>query len=43
MTYQDLGYNETLESYRIEENLDSFEVGRVIAEHKERYVVKTPE
>ncbi len=43
MTFQDLGYNDTLESYRIEENLDSFEVGRVIAEHKERYVVKTPE
>ncbi len=43
MTYQDLGYNDTLERYRIEENLDSFEVGRVISEHKERYVVKTPE
>ncbi len=43
MTYQDLGYNEILERYRIEENLDSFEVGRVISEHKERYVVKTPE
>jgi ribosome biogenesis GTPase len=43
MTYQDLGYNDTFESYRIEENLDSFKVGRVIAEHKERYVVKTPE
>lgn len=43
MTYQQLGYNNKLESYRIEENLDSFEVGRVIAEHKERYVVKTPE
>lgn len=43
MTYQDLGYTKTLENYRIEENLDSFEVGRVIAEHKDRYVVKTPE
>jgi ribosome biogenesis GTPase len=43
MTYQDLGYNDTFERYRIEENLDSFEVGRVISEHKERYVVKTPE
>jgi len=43
MTYQDLGYTSTLESYRIEKKLDSFEVGRIIAEHKDRYVVKTPE
>ena len=43
MTYQDLGYNDTLEKYRIDQNLDSFEVGRVILEHKERYVVRTPE
>jgi ribosome biogenesis GTPase len=42
MKYLDLGYNERLEKYRTEQNLDSFEVGRVIAEHKERYVVKTP-
>lgn len=38
----DLGYSDKLENYRTEQNLDSFEVGRVIAEHKERYVVKTP-
>ncbi|WP_282078915.1 ribosome small subunit-dependent GTPase A [Aquimarina algiphila] len=43
MTYQDLGYNDRLEAYRIQQNLDSFETGRVIAEHKERYVVKTCE
>jgi len=43
MTIKELGYNETLEKYRIEQNLSSFEVGRVIAEHKERYVVKTPQ
>ena len=42
MTNQDLGYNESLEKYRIEEKLDSFETGRVISEHKERYTVKTP-
>ncbi len=42
MTYLDLGYNDKLERYRIEEKLDSFELGRVISEHKERYVVKTP-
>jgi ribosome biogenesis GTPase len=39
MTLEDLGYNATLENYRKEENLLSFEVGRVIAEHKERYIV----
>jgi ribosome biogenesis GTPase / thiamine phosphate phosphatase len=41
MRLQDLGYSENLESFRIENNLDSFEMGRVIAEHKERYIVKT--
>jgi len=43
MTLEDLGYNIDLENYRKDQNLDSFEVGRVISEHKERYVVKTPE
>ncbi len=38
-----LGYNDTLEKYRKNQNLESFEVGRVILEHKERYIVKTPE
>ncbi len=42
MNYQDLGYNDSFERYRIEQNLESFEIGRVISEHKERYVVKTP-
>ncbi len=42
MTYKDLGYNDSLGKYRKEQNLDSFEIGRVISEHKERYVVKTP-
>jgi ribosome biogenesis GTPase / thiamine phosphate phosphatase len=37
----DLGYTPILEKYRIENNLQSFETGRVIAEHKERYTVKT--
>ena len=41
MKLPDLGYNETLEKFRIENNLLSFEVGRVITEHKERYVVWT--
>ncbi|MGD9329025.1 MAG: ribosome small subunit-dependent GTPase A [Cyclobacteriaceae bacterium] len=41
MTLEELGYNEELENYRKDQNLDAFEVGRVISEHKERYVVKT--
>ncbi len=43
MTIKELGYNKNLEKYRVEQNLDSLEVGRVILEHKERYVIKTPE
>lgn len=43
MTLEDLGYNKDLEIYRKNQNLDSFGVGRVISEHKERYVVKTTE
>jgi len=41
MKLADLGYNEDLEKFRIENNLLSFEVGRVITEHKERYMVWT--
>lgn len=41
MRLEDLGYSDTLEKLRIEQELDSFEIGRVIAEHKERYIVKT--
>ena len=36
MTLEELGYNEELENYRKDQNLDAFEVGRVISEHKER-------
>jgi len=43
MTLEDLGYNTDLEDFRKEQNFDSFGVGRVISEHKERYVVKTLE
>ena len=43
MTLEDLGYNIDLENYRKGQNLDSFGVGRVISEHKERYIVKTVE
>lgn len=41
MKISDLGYNEDLEKFRIENNLQDFEVGRVITEHKERYMVWT--
>jgi ribosome biogenesis GTPase len=41
MKLEDLGYNEKFEKLRIENNLKSFDIGRVISEHKERYVVKT--
>lgn len=41
MTLNDLGYNSKLEKYRKENNLSSFEVGRIISEHKDRYTVKT--
>lgn len=41
MKLEDIGYHEELEKFRIENNLKDFEIGRVVAEHKERYIVKT--
>ncbi len=41
MTLIELGYTASLEHYRKDKNLDSFNVGRIISEHKDRYVVKT--
>jgi ribosome biogenesis GTPase / thiamine phosphate phosphatase len=41
MRLEDLGYNSKFEKYRSDNNLVSFETGRVIAEHKERYIVRT--
>ncbi len=41
MKLEDLGYTKNLENYRIEINLQDFEIGRVFSEHKERYGVKT--
>jgi len=43
MTLEDLGYNINLENYRKDQSLESFNVGRVVSEHKERYVVRTTE
>ena len=36
-----LGYDDKFEKLRIENNLKDFEIGRVVSEHKERYIVKT--
>ena len=41
MKLKDFGYNDKLEKFRIENNLNDFEIGRVVSEHKERYIVKT--
>jgi ribosome biogenesis GTPase / thiamine phosphate phosphatase len=41
MTLHDLGYNDALQKFRYEHKLDNFEIGRVITEHKERYIIKT--
>ncbi len=41
MTLENLGYNADLEQYRKDNNLESFNIGRIISEHKDRYVVKT--
>lgn len=41
MNLEELGYNDQLEKLRIANNLKDFEIGRVISEHKERYLVKT--
>lgn len=41
MKLEDLGYNNEFEKFRTDNNLNSFETGRVIAEHRERYIVRT--
>jgi len=43
MTIEDLGYTTELEAYRLEQNWESLTTGRVILEHKDRYIVKTIE
>jgi ribosome biogenesis GTPase / thiamine phosphate phosphatase len=39
----EIGYNDTFEKFRIENNIEKSETGRVIAEYKERYIVRTAE
>ena len=41
MKLEDLGYNKQFENYRINNHLTDFQIGRVVAEHKERYTIKT--
>ncbi len=41
MDINDLGYNSDFEQFRIENGLSDFTVGRIVAEHKERYTVRT--
>jgi ribosome biogenesis GTPase len=41
MRLADLGYNAKLEKFRKDNQLDSFDIGRVFAEHRERYVIQT--
>lgn len=41
MELEDLGYNSKLQKRWIDQNPDNLEIGRIIAEHKERYLVKT--
>ncbi len=43
MKLEDLGYNERLERFRKDNNLESYVTGRVVSEHKERYIVWTIE
>lgn len=41
MKLQELGYTDKLQIFFKENNLKGFEIGRISAEHKERYIVKT--
>lgn len=40
---EDLGYNTKLQQLWVDQNPDKLEIGRIIAEYKERYIVKTTE
>ncbi len=41
MNLDDYGFNKTIETYLTEHNLNNFEIGRIISQHKERYTVIT--
>lgn len=41
MTLEDIGFNEAFKKSVLEKNLQDFEIGRVIMQHKDRYIVLT--
>lgn len=41
MNLTDFGYSDKLEEFRLEQHLEEYEPGRIVAEHRERYVVIT--
>ena len=41
MKLEDLGYYDQLKEFQDKANQDGFELGRVVAEHKERFIVST--
>lgn len=41
LTLEDLGYNDKLKAFVTGQKPEGFKVGRVVSEHKERYVVRT--
>ncbi len=41
MKPEELGYDDRFEQFRVEQNLESYDVGRIITEHRERYMVLT--
>ena len=41
MKLEELGYKKSFNEFRKEQNLSGFEIGRIVSEHKERYVIKT--
>ncbi len=43
MRLEDLGYYDKLDEFLKKNNPEGFEIGRVVAEHKERYLVRTAE
>ncbi|HAA10475.1 MAG TPA: ribosome small subunit-dependent GTPase A [Cytophagales bacterium] len=43
MDIKQLGFNKQLETYRSQHQLDRFNVGRVVKEHKDRFLVLAPE
>lgn len=43
MELKDLGYSDEFEQFRVEHDLTGYGIGRVVTEHRERYIIKTPE